>query len=173
MKYIRKMLLIVLCMSACILCSISVLAQDEKGLEQYENIVGLSQAEGNITDKLVPQVMRGFYEPTKAHDWNDGEMKFEGDTSVNTELYTEKYFTDFTEGNLYVYAATGYNLYPRYDVTVRMYKKGFLFDEEIFKEEVKAGESLSLHIWNYDPDAKYYLKFSGTFHVTGYISKTK
>lgn len=158
--------------------SIAVFAREvheENSTEQYEIILSVPSFEEddkNIID-LVPQMARGFYEPTEAHNWDDGRMNFEGDTSTTTHLYTEKYFTDFTEGYLYVNSSTAYQGYPRGDVTVRMYRKGLLTDTLIFKEEIKAGDELSLKLWNYDPDKKYYLQFSGTFHVSGYVSRTK
>ena len=125
-----------------------------------------------VSCTLVPENERGFYEPTVAHDWTLGNMSFEGDTSTDTHLYTDKYFTDYEEGYLNVHAHSSYAGYPRYGVRVRIYQKGLLFDTLIDTQNVEAGDTLYLHLYNFNSSKKYYIKFEGTFHVTGFVSRT-
>lgn len=176
MKSIKKLMASILCII--LFASFNVVevqACEKNYAEQYEIISNISQGVsevGSLTE-LVSQNARGISKPITAHDWNEGRMNISGNTSVDTTLYTNKYFTDFTEGYFYISAASSYEIiYPRYDVTVRMYKKGLLSDELIFERVVKAGEELNLHIWNYDPNKKYYLEFSGIFYINGYVSRT-
>lgn len=140
----------------------------EENVNTYEEY---SDDEVNID--LIPLITRGTREPNTAYDWNNGNMTFEGDSSTDVDLYSNKYFTEFEEGYLHVKANTSYQGYPRYDVTVSIYRKGLIFDSQIYSGLLSAGETMDLHLENFDSSKKYYLKFTGTFHVTGYVQRTR
>ncbi len=126
----------------------------------------------NSSCTLVPGDERGFYKPTQAYDWSEGDMPINGNTSTDTHLYSEKYFTDFEEGYLYVQAHSSYQGYPRYGVRVEIYQKNILSDTLIDTRNIEAGDSIYLHLYNFNSSKKYYLKFIGTFYVTGYLTRT-
>lgn len=120
---------------------------------------------------LTPGLERGFYKPKEAYDWSNGSYEIEGDTSTQTHLYTSYYFTDFTDATLSLSAQAGYNGFDRGDVTVRIYRMGITSDKLISTETIEAGKSKTFTLSNFDSEKKYYIKFSGTFHVVGTLTK--
>ncbi|WMC92193.1 hypothetical protein [Kineothrix sp. MB12-C1] len=124
---------------------------------------------GNIG--LTPVLARGTSAPTSAYDWSKGSYPISGDTSMDTWLYTNYYFTNFTDATLKItaYSYSGSN--PRGDVNVYIYRKELLGDTVVHASTVSAGTTKTFTMSNYDSSKKYYIKFSGVMNISGSLTK--
>lgn len=124
---------------------------------------------GNIG--LTPVVARGTSAPTSAYDWSNGPYQISGDTSMDTWLYTNYYFTNFTNATLKITAYSYSGSYPRGDVNVYIYRKEVLGDTVVYSSTVSKGTTKTFTLSNYDSSKKYYIKFSGVMNISGSMTK--
>ena len=130
----------------------------------------------DINTELVSDMSKGPNKPSADHSWTDGNMNFQGNTTVNSSLYTGKRFTGLTEGKI---ALNYYSVYDRNNVDVsnvvmEIYEVGTLLDSKIYTSSKYTGRgSQSFTLTNYNPEKKYYIKFTGIFDITGNVQKTK
>lgn len=151
--------------------------ENESILEEtvVEEAVKFEEASENLGGPNIgvtlPGLLRGYKVPTSAHSWSDGSYSISGNTSVDTHLYTNKYFTGFTNATLTLKAHSSYNGHNRGEVKVTIFRMGIPSDTNIYLTTISAGESKTITMSNYQSDKKYYIKFSGTFYVTGSMAK--
>ncbi|MFV0503175.1 MAG: hypothetical protein ACK5LT_04295 [Lachnospirales bacterium] len=138
-------------------------------------LINTLNSEINLTQDMpfdvVDKNSRGFSKPTKTHKWSEGKLSFAGHTSTGTTLYTDKYFSDFTNGTLTIKALDSYKGHPKKDVKVIIHRENIGFDTEIYSTTVKAGNSKKLNLSNYKSNKKYYIEFYGVFSVNGSLVK--
>lgn len=136
---------------------------------ENEAIGEKTEGMGNVG--LTPEVLRGSDVPTSKYDWSKGSYSIAADTSMDTWMYTNYYFTDFTDATLKITAYASSGIYPRGDVDVYIYRKELLADTLVYSDTVSAGKTKTFTLSNYSSDKKYYVKFSGVMNISGSFSK--
>ena len=101
--------------------------------------------------------------PSKTWDLSSkGKYSFSGSSQAAT-LYTNYLFTGKTSVTIKI------NNNKNKDVTVKYRRKDLIFDNTIYTVTIKPNESEEFTINNLDKSNKYYISFSGSCDVDGYI----